>query len=71
MALLRKRNERLTHQATEADKRVSDLLSGGAAGASVAASELSALQEKLLNAQMQLTEVTEKYNKMLTEGPGG
>lgn len=70
LLLLRKRNERLIHEKESADKRVSELLSGGAAGAGVAAGEVAIVHEKLFQTQQQLTEVTEKYNRILADGGG-
>lgn len=70
LSLLRKRNERLVHEKAAADKRVSEVLSGGAAGASVLAGEMSTMQERARYTQEQLMEMTEKYNRLLSDGGG-
>lgn len=70
LSLLRKRNERLAHEKAAADQRVSEVLSGGAAGAGVLAGEMSTMQERVRYTQEQLTEMTDKYNRLLSDGGG-
>lgn len=51
-----------------ADQRVTEIVSGGPAGAGVMAGEMAHFHEKLITTQQQLCEVTKKYNKLLAQG---